>query len=75
MEIAMPDNEFEKTIESLNKLQEGEAKSLLKITFGYISTAVTGNGGDKFKLEVVDKLFEIYNQVPEILEKKNLGTD
>lgn len=57
---------FEITIEAIQNLSENDAKSLLKIIYGYVNTAITGNGGDSFKLEVIDKLAEIYHNIPEI---------
>lgn len=59
-------NEFEHTIQAINQLAEEDAKSLLKIIYGFINTAMTGNGGDEFKIEVVNKISNIYKGIPEL---------
>ena len=59
-------NEFENTIDAINNLKEKDAKSLLKIDYGLVNTAMTGTGGDKVKLEVVNKLSDIYKRIPEL---------
>ena len=59
-------NEFENTIDAVNHLTEDDAKSLLKLIYGFIDTAMTGNGGDKVKLEVVEKVSDIYKRIPEL---------
>ena len=63
-----PFNEFETMINAVNNLTEKDAKSLLKLIYGYINTALTGNGGDKGKLEVVEKISKIYKQIPDLNE-------
>ncbi|MFA9559455.1 hypothetical protein ACERII_19275 [Evansella sp. AB-rgal1] len=64
-------NEFSKTIEAVNNLTEEDAKSLLKIIYGFVNTAMTGNGGDKVKLEVVHNLSDIYNRIQDLNELRN----
>ncbi len=59
-------NEFDNTLNAVNNLSEEDAKSLLKIIYGFVNTALTGDGGDKVKLEVVDKLSNIYKRIPEL---------
>ena len=59
-------SQFESTIEAIHHLSEDDAKSLLKIIYGYVNTAVTGNGGEKYKVEVIEKLSDIYNQILEL---------
>lgn len=49
-------NELENMINAVNLLTEGDAKSLLRLIYGFVNTAMTGNGGDTVKLEVVDKV-------------------
>ena len=61
-------NEFENTIDAVNHLTEDDAKSLLKLIYGFIDTAMTGNGGDKVKLEVVEKVSDIYKRIPDLNE-------
>lgn len=59
-------NEFDNTLNAVNNLSEEDAKSLLKIIYGFVNTALTGDGGNKVKLEVVDKLSNIYKRIPEL---------
>ncbi|WP_455663069.1 DUF1835 domain-containing protein [Pradoshia sp.] len=59
-------NEFEHTVNAINHLSDKDAKSLLKIIYGFVQTAMTGNGGDQVKLEVINKLSDIYQQIPEL---------
>ena len=61
-------NEFENTIDAVNHLTEDDAKSLLRLIYGLIDTAMTGNGGDKVKLEVVEKVSDIYKRIPDLNE-------
>lgn len=64
--------EFENTINAVNNLTDEDAKSLLRLIYGFLDTAITGNGGDKVKLEIVDKISNIYKRVPELNElRKN----
>lgn len=64
-------NEFENTIDAVNNLTEEDAKSLLRLTYGFVNTAMTGNGGDKVKLEVVHKVSDIYKRIPDLNELRN----
>ena len=59
-------NEFDNTLEGVNNLTEEDAKSLLKLIYGFVDTAITGAGGDKVKLEVVDKILNIYKRISEL---------
>ncbi len=59
---------FEKTINAVNQLTEEDAKSLLRLIYGYVDTAMTGNGGDQVKLEVVDRVSTIYHRIPDLTE-------
>ncbi len=61
-------NEFENTIDAVKHLTEDDAKSLLRLIYGLIDTAMTGNGGDKVKLEVVEKVSDIYKRIPDLNE-------
>ncbi|GGA90024.1 hypothetical protein [Ornithinibacillus halotolerans] len=64
--------EYEDTLDAVNHLYEEDAKSLLRLIYGFINTANSGNGGDKVKLEIVDKISDIYKQIPELNEiRKN----
>ena len=68
--------EFENTIDAVNNLTDEDAKSLLRLIYGFIDTAITGNGGDKVKLEIVDKISNIYKRVPELNElRKNKSSE
>ncbi|MDX8363440.1 hypothetical protein [Cytobacillus sp. IB215316] len=64
-------NEFENTINAIRNLSEDDAKSLLKVIYGYVNTAMTGNGGDKFKLEVIDEVSDIYKRIPDLNTLRN----
>ncbi|WP_010094679.1 hypothetical protein [Ornithinibacillus scapharcae] len=64
-------NEFDNTLNAVNNLTEEDAKSLLKIIYGFVNTAMTGNGGDKVKLEVVNKVSDIYKRIPELNKLRN----
>jgi len=67
--------EFENTINAVNNLTDEDAKTLLRLIYGFIDTATTGSGGDKVKLEIVDKISNIYKRVPELNElRKNKGS-
>ena len=64
-------NEFENTINAVNHLTEDDAKSLLRLIYGFVDTAMTGNGGDKVKLEVAEKVSDIYKRIPDLNEYRN----
>ncbi|MEK3856163.1 hypothetical protein [Cytobacillus sp. FSL H8-0458] len=64
-------NEFDNTIDAVNHLTEADAKTLLRLIYGFINTAMTGNGGDAVKLEVVDKVSDIYKHIPELNKLRN----
>lgn len=64
-------NEFDNTIDAVNHLTEADAKTLLKLIYGFVNTALTGNGGDAVKLEVVDKVSDIYKHIPEFNKLRN----
>jgi len=64
--------EFDNTIVAVSNLTDEDAKSLLRLIYGFINTAITGSGGDKVKLEIVDKISDIYKRIPELNEiRKN----
>mgnify|MGYP001480163704 CR=1 FL=1 len=64
--------EFDNTIDAVSNLTDEDAKSLLRLIYGFINTAITGSGGDKVKLEIVDKISDIYKRIPELNEiRKN----
>ncbi|SES02439.1 hypothetical protein SAMN04487944_11579 [Gracilibacillus ureilyticus] len=68
--------EFENTINAVNDLTDDDAKSLLRLIYGFVNTAMTGNGGEKVKLEVVQKVSDIYKRIPELNElRKNKNAD
>jgi len=64
-------NEFDNTIDAVNHLTEDDAKSLLKIIYGFVDTAMTGNGGDKVKIEVVEKISNHYKRIPDLIKLRN----
>lgn len=64
-------NEFENMLHAINHLTEDDAKSFLRLIYGFVNTAMTGNGGDKVKLEVVHKVSDIYKRIPDLNGLKN----
>ena len=64
-------NEFDNIIDAVNHLTEDDAKSLLKIIYGFVDTAMTGNGGDKAKIEVVEKISNHYKRIPDLIKLRN----
>lgn len=59
---------FENTIDAINQLTEDDAKSLLKIIYGFVNTAMTGNGGNKMKLELLYMISDVYKRIPDLNE-------
>lgn len=59
---------FENTIDAVNQLTEDDAKSLLKIIYGFVNTAMTGNGGNKMKLELLYMISDVYKRIPDLNE-------
>ncbi|WP_251394624.1 hypothetical protein [Metabacillus litoralis] len=64
-------NEFDLMLDAINNLTEEDAKSLLKIIYGFVNTATTGEGGNEVKLEVINKLSGIYKRIPELNDLRN----
>ena len=64
-------NEFEGTLAAIDKLSDEDAKSLLKVMYGFVNTAMTGNGGNEVKLEVVHKLSNIYKRTSDLNELRS----
>ena len=60
--------ELEDTIETVNNLTAEAAKSLLKLIYGFVNTAMTGNGGDKAKVEAVQQISDLYKRIPNLNE-------
>lgn len=60
--------ELEKIIETINQLTEEDAKSLLKIIYGFVNTAMTGDGGDNVKLEILQRISDIFKRIPDLNE-------
>lgn len=44
---------------------------MLRLIYGFVSTAMTGNGGASVKLEVVDKVSDVYNRIPNLNELRD----
>ncbi|UHA58645.1 hypothetical protein KDJ21_017645 [Metabacillus litoralis] len=44
---------------------------MLKITYGFVNTAITGEGGNEVKLEILNKLSGIYKHIPELNDLRN----
>jgi len=64
-------NEFDLMLNTINNLSEEDAKSLLKIIYGFVNTAITGEGGNEVKLEVINKISGIYKRIPELNDLRN----
>ena len=64
-------NEFDNTLDAVNHLTEDDAKSLLKLIYGFVDTAMTGNGGDKVKIEVVEKISNLYKRIQDSNKSSN----
>lgn len=54
--------------EKIEKLDENEAKAMLKIIYGFVETAKTGNGGESMIIECVDKIHGFYESLPGVKE-------
>ena len=63
--------EFEEMINAINHLKEEDAKSLLNVMCGLVVTAMTGDGGNQTKVEVVNKLSDIYRRIPDLNEMRS----
>lgn len=60
---------IDKVKEKIEHLDENDAKALLKIIYGFVVTAKTGNGGDVMIKECVDSIFNVYESIPETRSK------
>lgn len=56
----------DKVKEKIEQLDEYHSKAMLKVIYGFIETAKTGNGGDEMIRECVDKISNFYQSIPEI---------
>lgn len=63
MGVVLIDN---KVNEKIEQLDEYHAKAMLKVIYGFIETAKTGNDGDEMIRECVDKISNFYQSIPEI---------
>jgi hypothetical protein len=54
----------DKVKEKIEDLNEDEAKAMLKIIYGFIETAKTGNGGAGMIKECVDRIYNCYENIP-----------
>jgi hypothetical protein len=59
----------DKVKEKIEQLNENEAKAMLKIIYGFIETAKTGNGGDEMIKECVEGIFNFYESIPDVKSK------
>lgn len=64
----------DKVKERIEQLDETDAKSMLKIIYGFVETSMTGNGGDEMKIECINRLSNIYKSIPDIKELKEKGS-
>lgn len=56
--------------EKIEQLDENEAKAMLKIIYGFVATAKTGDGGDAMIRECVDEIANCYQSIPEVKNNK-----
>ncbi|WP_456276408.1 hypothetical protein [Bacillus sp. AK128] len=68
MKETIDTDEFENTLDAVNHLTEDDAKSLLKMIYGFVNFAMTGNGGDTMRLEILEKVSDIYKRIPDLNE-------
>ncbi|USK39646.1 hypothetical protein LIS77_03700 [Cytobacillus firmus] len=55
----------DKVKEKIEQLDENEAKAMLKIIYGFVETAKTGNGGNGMIKECVDKISNCFESIPD----------
>lgn len=53
--------------EKLSTLTESEAKSFLLLIYAGLDTAVNGSGGEQYKLEYIDYLYQKFHEMPKDL--------
>lgn len=63
----MIDEKVRRKIEGLN---EYEAKVMLKAIYGFIETALTGDGGDELVREAMNRLYKVYDHIPGSYENR-----
>lgn len=56
----------DKVKEQIEQLDEYHAKAMLKVIYGFMETAKTGNGGDRMIRECIDKISDFYQRIPEL---------
>lgn len=62
----MIDDKVKETIENLS---DYEAKTMLKLIYGFVVTALTGNGGNEMIKECVNGIANCYNRMIEVKSK------
>lgn len=60
-------NEFERILEGIKDLEEGHAKSLLKLAYSRLDIAVNGNGGYTIE-DCGDDLMKMFRDIPRFID-------
>lgn len=55
----------------IEQLDKNDAQAMLKIIYGFVETAVTGNGGDELKLDCLDRISNFFKSIPDVKESNN----
>lgn len=61
----MIDDKIKARIEQLDK---NDAQAMLKIIYGIVETAMTGNGGDEMRLDCLNRISNFYTSTPDLKE-------
>ncbi|MBP3953123.1 hypothetical protein [Bacillus suaedae] len=64
----MIDDNIKGRIEQLDK---NDAQAMIKIIYGFVETAMTGNVGDKMKLDCLDRISNFHNSISDLKESTN----
>lgn len=59
------DDKIKARIEQLDK---NDAQAMLKIIYGFVETAMTGNGGDEMRLDCLNRISNFYKSTPDVKE-------
>lgn len=58
----------DKIKEKIEQLDKKDAQAMLKIIYGFVETAMTGNGGDEMKLHCLNRISNFYESIPYVKE-------
>lgn len=54
--------------ERIEQLEKNDAQAMLKIIYGFVETAMTGNGGDEMKVHCLSQISNFYESIPDVKE-------